>query len=63
MQTNFLTEAQAAEKCNVAEGTMRNWRTKRKGPPYTKVESAIRYPEDKLDQWLERRTIAHGEVA
>ena len=38
--------------------TLRNWRTKKIGPPFTKVHgNRIVYPIDGLKQWLQDRTV------
>ena len=36
----------------VSEGTLANWRCARKGPPYVKIGTLIRYDPDDLARWI-----------
>ncbi|WP_441227975.1 helix-turn-helix transcriptional regulator [Tardiphaga sp. 20_F10_N6_6] len=48
-----LTSREVIERWGnaVTEGTLNNWRHKKKGPPYIKFGTRVRYPEDKLADW------------
>jgi len=47
MDTETLTEREAAPRIGVAPGTLRNWRRQGRGPAYLKVGKAVRYrPQD-----------------
>jgi predicted DNA-binding transcriptional regulator AlpA len=53
----LLRELEAAKLLSVAPGTMRNWRLKRRGPPYYKVGRLIRYSEAEVLWFAERGRI------
>lgn len=48
-----LTPAEVVQRWNdaVTVGTLANWRTQGKGPPFIKFGSRVRYPLAKLEQW------------
>ncbi len=50
---NLLTTSEVAQKLQVNKGTLRNWRHKKKGPPFIKLETgAIRYYEKHVENWI-----------
>lgn len=56
----FINERETAEYLGLAVQTLRNWRHKRKGPKYIKIEgSAIRYDINDLNAYMKRNTINH----
>jgi predicted DNA-binding transcriptional regulator AlpA len=62
--TKYLTARQVADLTSLSIQTLANWRTAGQGPPWTKCERAVRYPEDALRRWLDARTTpASGEAA
>lgn len=58
MSNHLLKEAEAAERLSVAVATLRRWRWAGKGPVYRKIESAVRYAESDLREFVDagRRT-------
>ena len=46
-------EVEAAIFLGVKRQTLRNWRYRGVGPPYLKLEGAIRYAESDLEAYLE----------
>jgi len=57
--TTMLTSNQAALRVGYTVDTLKRWRRKKKGPPYVRIDSQrVRYPQDKLEQWLEERTVS-----
>lgn len=38
-------------KDEVTTGTLANWRSQRRGPPFIKLGSKVLYPVDKLEEW------------
>jgi hypothetical protein len=48
----FMTEREAAEVLRVHRGTLGNWRWKKKGPAYRKIEGKILYSEVDLRHYL-----------
>lgn len=56
----FATPREIAEYLQVKEQTLRVWATRKKGPPYVKVEGARRYRWSEVQAWLEERTVRHG---
>jgi len=55
----FLTENQVAEYLNLKRATLTNWRNRLKGPPYVRIEGAIRYPKDELEAWISSRRVQY----
>jgi hypothetical protein len=51
-----LTLAEVVERCRcqISEGTLRNWRSMRIGPSFLKIGKAVLYPLDELDRWDRR---------
>jgi hypothetical protein len=37
--------------------TLANWRTQRKGPPYTKLGGTIRYPRSQWTAWFDKKLV------
>ncbi|WP_228368197.1 DNA-binding protein [Klebsiella pneumoniae] len=52
-QSKFLSAAQVVQRWEgaVTTGTLANWRTQKKGPPYQKMGSKVRYPIAQLEAW------------
>ena len=68
----FLDCKEVATILELSPRTLRNWRARGLGPPYTKVHGTrIAYPIDGLTNWLKQRTTAqprahkrvHGKLA
>lgn len=54
----LLTEAEVADLLRIPAGTLKKWRTRGDGPPFTRVGRLVRYREQELDAWLTKRTSA-----
>ena len=61
-ETNSLNEKQVAEKLNVKEATLQNWRWRRVGLPYSKFMRSVRYKESDLYAYMEARRIVPNTV-
>jgi excisionase family DNA binding protein len=54
----LLTPKQAAELLGLPEGTLAQWRSQRRGPPYVKMEfRLVRYRRSDLEEWIEKRMV------
>ena len=53
----LLPETEAAPRCGVKRQTLQMWRQQRRGPPFIKVEGAVRYSRRDLEAWLASRTV------
>lgn len=53
----YYTPEQVAEILGVTEGTLANWRSQQKGPPYEKNGRAISYRVDLFEAWREGNTV------
>jgi hypothetical protein len=55
----FLTLEEVVERYRgqVSEGTLRNWRSMRIGPSFTKIGKAVLYPLEELDRWDRRNLV------
>lgn len=58
----FLTEEEVSKRYRgaVSPGTLRNWRSKRVGPPFLKVGKSVLYPMEGLLAWERRQTCTAG---
>ena len=55
---SLLTTREAAELLNVSWTTLRDWRYKKKGPPwYTLGAQRVRYPRGELVQWASENRV------
>ncbi len=48
----LMTEEQIAAVAGVDEKTVKNWRTQRYGPPFTKLGKAVLYRRESVLRWL-----------
>jgi hypothetical protein len=46
---------------DVTPSTLIAWRAQKKGPPYVRLNSLIRYPRAALQKWIEENTVTAGE--
>lgn len=51
VQTQLLTTSEAAQHLNIAESTLRWWRSQRRGPPFVKSRRIVRYRLKDLTDW------------
>ena len=51
----------AADHIDTKTGTLANWRSKRIGPPFSKIGRMIFYDLDALDAWVEAGRQSTGE--
>lgn len=58
--TNYITVKQMAEKLNISLDTAYVW-VHMAGFPATRVSRTIRISEDKLEKWLDKRTIKNKQ--
>lgn len=56
MKRELLDSDQTAAALGVAVNTLNNWRSRKEGPPYSKIGHLVRYPSDMLAQWIESNT-------
>ncbi len=58
-QPMFLTEDEVAARYRgaVSTGTLRNWRSRRQGPPWIKVGKSALYPQRELEIWEAGNTV------
>jgi hypothetical protein len=52
-QSKYLSAAEVVQRWGgaVTTGTLANWRTQGKGPPFVKLGSKVRYPVAPLEAW------------
>jgi predicted DNA-binding transcriptional regulator AlpA len=48
----LLTEQEVAKKIRKSVSWLQHMRQTGGGPPYLKIGSSVRYPDDGLDEWL-----------
>lgn len=54
----MLDTLAAAKRIGRSPSTLKRWRRRKIGPPYVLTESGgVLYDQDKLEQWLEDRTV------
>jgi hypothetical protein len=56
----LMTPQQVSEYLAVPMGTLEQWRSQRRGPPFFKLDSSklVRYNKRDLDEWLLRGRIS-----
>ncbi|QGU02162.1 hypothetical protein CKALI_06465 [Corynebacterium kalinowskii] len=47
ISANVLEEA-----TGIKATTLANWRSRKIGPPFVKIEGAVRYPVDEVEAWI-----------
>lgn len=58
----LLTDREVADLLQIDDGTLRNWRGKRKGPAFLRIGSRVRYRPADVHAWLATRTVTTTEV-
>ena len=54
----LLTTSQVADKLQLSESTLEDWRWKRSGPPFLRISrGCVRYEEDALEAWIHERMV------
>ena len=48
----LLTEEEAADALGVVKATMRNWATRRIGPPRIRIGRRVHYRLDAINNWI-----------
>jgi predicted DNA-binding transcriptional regulator AlpA len=61
-EMKVVNDQESAEILGVAPQTLRNWRSLRKGPPYLKIGRVVRYREEDLIAYLDKRRIDPEKV-
>lgn len=54
----MMTTEELSVMLRIAVATLRQWRSEGKGPPWVKVNRAVRYRREDVERWLEERTHA-----
>ena len=52
----LLDELAAARFLAVSAGTLRNWRSKNRGPEFIHIGASVRYSPERLRRYVEART-------
>ncbi len=60
IRAGLLTPQELAQLIGATEGTLRNWRSLGKGPPFLKPGKKIFYDRKDVDVWLESTKVNHG---
>ena len=55
--TKYLLPGEVAAQIHSDVGTLANWRSDGRGPPYIKAGGKVLYPHDAFERWLESRTV------
>lgn len=56
--SRLLTPAQAAEVLGIPEGTLAQWRSQRRGPPFVKLEGRlVRYRSTDMEKYISARVV------
>jgi predicted DNA-binding transcriptional regulator AlpA len=58
--SQLIDSGKLAEMLGVSEGTLRNWRSQKKGPPFIKLgktsNADVRYEIDEVQRWLKKNS-------
>lgn len=53
----LLTTNEAGEYLNIAPGTLQNWRSERRGPPFVTLSARmVRYKLSDLEEWIQKNS-------
>lgn len=61
-QSDLVRTEVIAEEWDLAPKTLDNWRSRRVGPPYVKINGVVRYSRRACAQWLAARN-SGGDAA
>jgi len=50
--SDFLSPAQVAQQLGVEVATLAQWRWRKTGPDYVKVEQLVRYSAEAVEAWV-----------
>jgi hypothetical protein len=50
--STLLTEGDVATQLHISVASIRRWRLERRGPPFIKVGSLVRYRLEDMEAWL-----------
>jgi predicted DNA-binding transcriptional regulator AlpA len=53
-EERYLTDAEVAQKLNIAVGSIRTWRFRNVGPRWVKLCRCVRYPESAVEAFIAR---------
>ena len=57
-KSGLLTPREASEALGIPEGTLAQWRSQRRGPPYIKLEGRlVRYRVSDLESYLTQHSV------
>jgi predicted site-specific integrase-resolvase len=57
----YFTPGQVAERYQVSEATLKEWRYRGRGPDFVRLGKHVRYPAKSLEQWeREQEALAHA---
>ena len=56
----WMTTQDVAELTKFSTSTLKVWRNERKGPPFYKIGSAIRYKEEDVRLWFQKKAEYHA---
>ena len=62
MDDGFLDTAKAAAYISCTADTLKNWRSRKKGPPFSMAGDKPVYRRSDLDAWLKSSRVSFGEV-
>lgn len=65
MAHDLMTQEQLAEEWQLKPKTLEKYRSMKIGPPYVKINGAVRYSRKAVQIWQDARTVNHtgGDAA
>jgi predicted DNA-binding transcriptional regulator AlpA len=55
-EDRFSTPEDLAKRLGVKPRTLQEWRSRKRGPHFVRLEGFIRYRERDVEEWLDRQT-------
>lgn len=55
----FLSRAELAQELGVSPGTLTDWQTQRRGPPFVKMGRRVLYRREAVRRWLREQEVSH----
>lgn len=62
-QLGMISQEELGDMLGVSKGTLREWRKKKKGPDFVRVEKSVFYRLKDVEAWVELNTVPTSRVA
>lgn len=57
---SYVNEEELSSWIGIKASTLRFWRATKKGPPFYKIEGAVRYLKTEVEEWAQSRRVDYS---